>query len=183
MRSNLLHFKGMKRAILPLFVLILVFLGTPYALSPKGATINAASGSSVGTSACSFIKDGSEKTECTSCFDGGGAWTAIGCMGKGSQEDPAELGDFITSFIKIGTGIGGGIAFLLILFSGFQTMMSAGNPEKLHEAKELMSAAISGLLLIVFSVFLLRLIGVDILGGLTGFTSGSTSGGIGSFRR
>jgi hypothetical protein len=59
--------------------------------------------------------------------------------------------------------MGGGVAFLLILFSGFQTMMSAGNPEKLHEAKELMTAAISGLLLIIFSVFLLKLVGVDIL--------------------
>lgn len=65
--------------------------------------------------------------------------------------------------IKIGVGLGGGIAFLLILVSGFQTITSGANPEKLHAAQEVMTAAISGLLLIIFSVFLLRLIGVDIL--------------------
>lgn len=70
---------------------------------------------------------------------------------------------FINNLLQIGVGLGGGIAFLLILVSGFQTITSGANPEKLHEAKELMTAAISGLLLIIFSVFILRLIGVDIL--------------------
>lgn len=110
--------------------------------------------SSPGESACRFVEP---PGDCQSCFDGGGAWTAIGCLGGESPND------FVASLLKIGTGVGGGIAFLLILFSGFQRIMSAGNPEKLHEAKELMTAAISGLLLIIFSVFLLRLIGVDIL--------------------
>lgn len=163
---NLLHFRGMKRAILPLFVLIFAVFATILFPKLSGDIVYAAI-SPVGVSACGFIK-GAEHGLCQSCFDTGGAWTAIGCLGGDSPSD------FISSFIKIGTGIGGGIAFLLILFSGFQTMMSAGNPEKLHEAKELMSAAISGLLLIVFSVFLLRLIGVDILGGLTGFSNGGT---------
>lgn len=111
---------------------------------------------SVGESACRFVTSGEAGT-CKSCFEGGGAWTAIGCLGG---ETP---NDFIASFLKIGTGLGGGVAFLLILFSGFQRITSAGNPEKLHEAKELMTAAVSGLLLIIFSIFLLRLIGVDIL--------------------
>lgn len=105
-----------------------------------------------------------QSADCSTCFQSGGAWTAIGCLGRGNGgSGSSTLGDFIRSFISIGVGMGGGIAFLLILFSGFQTITSTGNPEKLHEAKELMTAAISGLLLIIFSVFLLRLIGVDIL--------------------
>jgi hypothetical protein len=163
----------MKRLILSLFVTIGV-LGALFLFPLLGASVMAADNApiaSVGESACRFIP-GSEQGDCKSCFDGGGSWTAIGCLGGDSPSD------FVSSFIRIGTGIGGGIAFLLILFSGFQTMMSAGNPEKLHAAKELMGAAISGLLLIIFSMFLLRLIGIDILGGLPGFSSiGGTAGG------
>lgn len=56
------------------------------------------------------------------------------------------------------------LAFMLVLFGALQMMMSAGNPEKLNEGKELVTAAVIGLLFIIFSVFLLRIIGVDILG-------------------
>jgi len=59
--------------------------------------------------------------------------------------------------------MGGGIALLMIIFGAFQMMTSAGNPEKLNEGKELVSAAVAGLMFIIFSVFLLKLIGQDIL--------------------
>ncbi len=89
-------------------------------------------------------------------------WTAFGCL-------PTSTGEFLTPLLKFGSGIAGGIAFLLIIVGGFQMAMSAGNPEKLNEGKELITSAIVGLLFIIFSVFLLRLIGVDIL-GIPGFT-------------
>lgn len=158
----------MKRAILSLSLffaaliiassLVGVLLPQIHAQGLGGVTGSASTGAddSVGESACRFVTSTSTGA-CKSCFESGGAWTAIGCLGGESPND------FVASLLKIGTGLGGGIAFLLILFSGFQRIMSAGNPEKLHEAKELMTAAISGLLLIIFSVFLLRLIGVDIL--------------------
>jgi len=66
-------------------------------------------------------------------------------------------------------GVAGGIAFLMILYGGFTIMMSAGNPEKLNSGKEIITSAISGLLLIVFSAVILRIIGIDILGGFPGF--------------
>lgn len=117
----------------------------------------------VGESACRFIpKDSAQKGDCITCFNKGDVYTALGCL-------PGSTGGFIEYFIRFAIGIGGGIAFLLILFAGFQTMTSTGNPEKLHAAKELLGSAISGLLLIIFSVFLLRLIGVDIL-GIPGFS-------------
>lgn len=121
---------------------------------------------STGKGACSFIKGASQKSLCEKCFDGNGAWTAFGCVGKGGNPS-----DFISNFLELGISIGGGIAFLLILVSGFQTMTSTGNPEKLHAAKELLGGAISGLLLIIFSIFILKIIGVDIL-GIPGFSSG-----------
>lgn len=72
-------------------------------------------------------------------------------------------GDFATTILKFSAGIAGGIAFFLIIIGGFQMMISAGNPEKLNEGKELVTSAIVGLLFIIFSVFLLKLIGLDIL--------------------
>lgn len=83
--------------------------------------------------------------------------TAFGCVSVSGT-------DFVTTLLNFGIGIAGGIAFLLIIFGGFQILTSAGNPERLNAGKELISSAITGLLMIVFSVFLLRIIGVDILG-------------------
>lgn len=88
---------------------------------------------------------------------GKGAWTAFGCI----KTDPSA---FMTDILRIGIGVGGGIAFLLILFGGFQILTSAGNPEKLQAGREVVTSAITGLLLIIFSIFLLRLIGVNIFG-------------------
>jgi hypothetical protein len=83
--------------------------------------------------------------------------TAIGCVPFGSTN---ELAGF---FLKWGIGIGSGIAFLLILYGGFMIMTSSGNPERVKAGQELLTAAISGLLLLIFSAFVLRIIGVDIL--------------------
>lgn len=83
--------------------------------------------------------------------------TAVGCIPF------TGTNNFASWFLKWAIGIAGGIAFLLILFSGFQIMTASGNPEKLQNGRELLTAAISGLILIIFSVFLLKLIGVTIL--------------------
>jgi hypothetical protein len=84
--------------------------------------------------------------------------TAIGCIPIGNTDE-------FTSFIlRWAIGVGGGIAFLLIVFAGFQIMTSAGNPERLQAGRELLTSAIAGLILLIFSVFILRIIGVNILG-------------------
>jgi hypothetical protein len=88
--------------------------------------------------------------------------TAIGPIDVGSPED------FVESILTLAIGIGGGIATLLIIFGGLQVLTSGGNPEKVQSGKEMITSAISGLLLIVFAVFILRLIGFEIL-GIEGF--------------
>ena len=86
-----------------------------------------------------------------------GIWTAIGCL-------PTNFGEFVSNYIlKYGIGIAGGIAFLYLLYGIFLIMTSAGNAEAIGQAKEIIVSAISGLILIIFSVFLLKVIGVDIL--------------------
>ena len=105
---------------------------------------------------------GTNKGACQGCMGGNNAtWTAFGCI----HTDPQQ---FIGEMLRIGIGIGGGLAFLLILFGGFQILTSAGNPEQLNGGRELVSSAITGLLLIIFSIFLLRLIGYNIF-GIPGF--------------
>lgn len=83
--------------------------------------------------------------------------TAIGCINVKNPEG------FVGSVLKLAIGIGGGIAMLLIIFGGIQILTSAGSPEKIQAGKELITSAIAGLILIVFSVFILRIIGVEIL--------------------
>lgn len=109
---------------------------------------------------CSDDKSG----KCEECFSGNnlkikgrGVWTALGCI-------PVEdLNEFIkwvlTNFIFISTGI----AFLLMASGAIQILTSSGNPESVKSGGNLITSALSGLLLIIFALFLLKLIGVDIL--------------------
>lgn len=70
---------------------------------------------------------------------------------------------FVKSIFSIILSLSGGIALLLIILSGYKLMLSQGNPEKTQEAKETLTAAIVGLLFIIFSLVILQVIGVDIL--------------------
>ena len=91
------------------------------------------------------------------CGGGTGINTAIGCI------NAQDASGFVAELFKLGIGVAGGIAMLLILFGGFQILTSAGNPERLNAGRELIGSAIAGLLMILFSTFLLKVIGVDIL--------------------
>lgn len=75
----------------------------------------------------------------------------------------SELAPQINKIVNYSTGIGGAIAFILIVIGGFQIIFSSGNPERVKAGKEMITSAIAGLLLIIFAVFILRLIGYDIL--------------------
>lgn len=86
-----------------------------------------------------------------------GIQTAIGCV-------PVEPAGFIQALLSLAIGIGGGIAFLMMVFGAFQMITSAGNPETLKAGQDKLTNAIIGILIIVFSVLLLKIIGVDILG-------------------
>lgn len=74
--------------------------------------------------------------------------------------DPAK---FIGRIFGILLGISGGIALILIIYSGYKLMLAQGNPEAIQGARETLTSAIVGLLFIIFSVVILKVIGVDIL--------------------
>ena len=113
-------------------------------------------------SSTSTVSAGQE--ECPSLSGSRGINRAIGCV-------PTEnIADFTQYVLSWAIGIAGGIAFLLIVFAGFQILTSTGNPERLKAGQELLTSAIMGLILIIFSVFILRFIGVDIL-NIPGFST------------
>jgi hypothetical protein len=83
--------------------------------------------------------------------------TAIGCIPITSTTS------FLVFILPWALGVGGGTAFVLIIVAGFLFMTSAGDPRKVRAAKELLVSAISGLVMIIFSVYILDLIGIRIL--------------------
>lgn len=112
---------------------------------------------------CEKYLSGVEKEKCINCTQGGALWTGIGCV-------PLTVNPLINDYLlTIGVGLAGGIALLCIIYAAFQLQTSQGSAEKIKKAQELLTSCIMGLMLIIFSVFILKLIGVDIL-RLPGFS-------------
>lgn len=96
------------------------------------------------------------------CEDYYGITTAIGCI-------PIDIiGRTVEFFLNWSVGLSGGVALGLIAFSGILLLASSGHPERIKAAKELLVSVITGVILIIFSIFLLRVVGINIL-GLPGF--------------
>jgi hypothetical protein len=87
-----------------------------------------------------------------------GSWcdTAVGQISTGPW-------GFAKALFSVILGISGGIAIILIIISGYRLMTSRGNPEQVQVAKEQLTAAIVGLMFVIFSLVILQTIGVDIL--------------------
>lgn len=84
--------------------------------------------------------------------------TAIGCVPYNN------INTFAGFFLRWGLGFAGGVGMLFTIYASFLIMTSQGDPKRLQSGKELLMSAVSGIILIVFSVFILRLLGVNILG-------------------
>lgn len=85
--------------------------------------------------------------------------TAIGCI---PLQDSGVLKS-VAFFISWAISFSSGVAFLLIIISGILIITSSGNPERLKSGRELLTASISGVLFIIFAIFILRVIGVNAL--------------------
>jgi hypothetical protein len=108
------------------------------------------------------------RDRCQKCLDGSlfgkpvaaggdpGLWTAVGCI-------PTTYQGLTSSLIKIGLSIAGGVALLMILSAAFTLTTSQGEPKAATEAKDQLTAAVAGLLFIIFSITILQFIGVSIL--------------------
>jgi hypothetical protein len=91
-----------------------------------------------------------------------GANTAIGCF------DVINFKNSISLLLQWATGIVGGIFLLMLIFAGFTIATAAGDPKKITAGREMLTSAITGIILIVISITLLNFIGAFVL-NLTGF--------------
>jgi len=98
-----------------------------------------------------------DKEKCLNCANDGGIWSGIGCIYTNTQT-------FIQKTVfRLGIGLAGGFSILCIIYAAFMMQSSQGNPEKIKKAQEMITSCIMGLMLIIFSVFILRLVGFNIL--------------------
>lgn len=98
-----------------------------------------------------------DRNACLQCANAGGVYSGVGCV-------KTDFKSFIEETVfGIGIGLAGGFSLLCIIYAAFMMQSSGGNPEKLKKAQEMITSCIIGLMLIIFSVFILKLIGVNIL--------------------
>jgi len=93
----------------------------------------------------------------------GGINTALGCI-------PYETKGFSTSLLSFLIGVVGLVALVVMLIATFMIMTGGSNPEQVKKGKELFTGGVTGILFIIFSVTLLRIIAGDII-QLPGFTN------------
>ena len=103
------------------------------------------------------------------------AWGSNGsCIGvitflsRGSGGTPTDPSAFIFESFQVLLSVAGGLALLLVMYSGYRFLVSQGKPEAVQQAREQLIAVIVGLLFLIFSLVILQVIAVDIL-ALPGF--------------
>lgn len=83
-------------------------------------------------------------------------WTVFGCL-------DTKAGGFVSQIYQLIIAFGSGFAFLAIVYGGFKVLTAGGDPVQIQAGKHIIYGAITGILLIVFSVFLLSIVGVQII--------------------
>jgi hypothetical protein len=78
--------------------------------------------------------------------------SAIGCI---PYTDVSETAQFL---IRWSLGVGGGLALFLVALSGIRIATTKGDEKRLQDARDMLSSAIAGIVLIVLSIFVIRFI-------------------------
>ena len=113
---------------------------------------------------CNQVPDGTQRQACVDCIAGSldakgnqtKIFTAVGCVNVSGESLAADL-------IRLLLGVSGGVALLSIMTAAFKFTISKGDSNQIKSAKELVTAAVSGLLFLIFSVIILEFVGVQIL--------------------
>jgi hypothetical protein len=96
--------------------------------------------------------------DCINCARRGGYYSAIGCIPM------QNVGNFISGLLyRIGIGFSGAFTLLCSIYSAIRLQTSMGDAEGIANSRKILMACLSGLALVIFAVFIVRFIGVDIL--------------------
>lgn len=100
----------------------------------------------------------SDFTNCVACIKiDHGTWTgSLGCV------QTSSIDSIFGSILRIGIGIMGGVALLRLIWLGIVTAQSADD-NKVAEARRGVLATLGGIAIVVFSVIIVRAIGVNLL--------------------
>lgn len=82
--------------------------------------------------------------------------TALGCLN-------VETTGFTSTLLGFLAGTAGAISLVIMLAATIQIMIGGNNAEQVKKGKELFTGAVTGLLFIIFSVTLLKIIAGDII--------------------
>ncbi len=82
--------------------------------------------------------------------------TALGAI-------PIDINALAQWFFNNMLGIIGALALLLMVSASFKILTSSGDANKIKEGRETFTSVVTGLVFIIFSLFLLKFIGIDIL--------------------
>lgn len=82
--------------------------------------------------------------------------TALGCV-------PVKVDEFVMWLLPNLFGIAGGISLVLMIYGFILMATSSGDPKAVQGAKETISSAFTGLIISIFSIFILRYVLVSVL--------------------
>lgn len=80
------------------------------------------------------------------------------CLANGDVAQIKCLEPLFASVVSVVTSLAGILFFIMLLIGGFRYLLAGGDPKKIESAKGTLTAAILGLILIVSSYLILRLI-------------------------
>lgn len=93
-------------------------------------------------------------------------WTMLGCIKTDAGDFTKEgaIASLVQPLLNLVFSAAGVIAFMYILYGAAVVMTSQANPERLNYGKRLMIGALVGLVFVLASVFIVNLVGNQILG-------------------
>lgn len=91
------------------------------------------------------------------------SWTVFGCI-ISPEESVSFSGSFVQNFLRLIISLTGAVVFVVLVAGSVQVLASRGDPVMLQNGKETIFSSLVGAFLIVFSLLILKFIGVDILG-------------------